>query len=521
MPDFVHHPLIKPETLQSRLYQQQILGRAVSEDILVVLPTGLGKTPIAVMLAVHRLDKLPACKILVLAPTKPLTNQHCNSFMKFLNVDEDRFQVVTGEMRPGERHGIYEEKDLIFATPQTIRNDIIRGTIDLSDFSLLVVDEAHHAIGGYAYPYIAKKYAEQSKNPRILALSASPGTTQEKINEICENLGVKAVDIRTEKDSDVRPYAMQKDIMQVRVTLPPSFVSIKLLIEEVYTKKLGYLRKFGFTKPARIVSKRDLLGLQGDFMSRLHSGNKSSFAAVSIVTQCIKLEHAIGLLETQGIRPLIGYWKKIEKDKTKAGKILRNDSKIQTAIKITYDMAAKGSRHPKIAKLCSIVEGELNKNRAARIIIFANYRTSVDEIVDVLKSVEGTRPVRFVGQKEGVTQKQQIETIKKFREGEHNVLVATSVGEEGLDIPSANLAIFYEPVPSPLRSIQRRGRVGRADIGKVVLLITENTRDEGYYWTSYHKEKRMKSILKGMKGDGSENEEAAPPEKKGNLEDFC
>ncbi len=516
MDDFVEHRLIKPGTLQARLYQQQILGRAVNENLLVVLPTGLGKTPIAVMLAVHRLEKMPEGKIMVLAPTKPLTSQHCHSFKTFLNVDESRFQVVTGEMKPAERRGIYDRKDIIFATPQTIRNDLEKDIIDLRQFSLLVFDEAHHAIGGYAYPYIARKYMEQGRNPRILALSASPGATHEKISEICANLGVKAVDIRTEKDRDLKPYVQDKDVMQVKVSLPPSFMSIKMLMEDVYTRKLGHLRKFGFTKPARLVNKRDLLALQGDFMSRLRSGNRSSFAAVSIVTQCIKLEHAMGLLETQGIRPLMEYWEKMAKNKTKADKIISNDAKIKKAMKLTRELSERGSRHPKISKLCSVVDAELNRNPGARIIVFANYRTSVGDIVDSLGKVAGARPVRFVGQKEGVTQKQQIETIRKFREGEHNVLVATAVGEEGLDIPSANLAIFYEPVPSPLRSIQRRGRVGRADIGRVVLLITEGTRDEGYYWTSYHKEKRMKSILRGMKESGEEAE-GAEEKRKGPL----
>ena len=525
MDEFVSHRLIKPRTLQARLYQQKILGRAVKENILVVLPTGLGKTPIAVMLAVHVLDKNPNGKIMVLAPTKPLTNQHYSSFRKFLNVDGERFQVVTGEMKPAERRGIYDARQLIFATPQTIRNDIQKDIIDLSKFSLLVFDEAHHAIGGYAYPFIARRYAEQAKNPRILALSASPGASHEKISEICKNLGVEAVDIRTEKDADVRPYVQHKDVEQVKVKLPPSFVAIRGLITEVYEKKLKTLRKFGLTKPARLVSKKNLLAMQAEMMSRLHSGSRPSFAAVSVITQCIKLEHAIGLLETQGIRPLAQYWKKLQKDSSKAGKIICNDMKIQAAMKITAEMEARGSRHPKIPKLCSVVEGELRKNPDARIIVFANYRTSVDDIVSSLRNVEGARAVRFVGQKEGVTQKKQMETIRKFRDGEYNVLVATSVGEEGLDIPSANLAVFYEPVPSPLRSIQRRGRVGRADIGKVVMLITEGTRDEGYYWTSYHKEKRMKSILKGMKADGDDADasNSAPKERKAprTLGDYC
>ncbi len=520
MDEFVRHRLIKPETLQARLYQQEILGRAVNENLLVVLPTGLGKTPIAIMLAVLRLEKHKEGKILVLAPTKPLTNQHRTSFMKFIDIPEDRFHVVTGEMKPAERRGIYEKKQLIFATPQTIKNDLEKKTIDLKDFSLLVVDEAHHAVGGYAYPYIAGKYADTAKNPRILALSASPGATQEKIDEICENLGVKAVDIRTEADADVKDYVQEKEMVIEFVRLPPSFIAIRGMINDVYIRKLKILKKFGLRKPEKLVNKRDLLGMQAEFMSQLHNGAKSSFAAISVVTQCIKLEHAIGLLETQGIRPLLDYWEKMKKDNSKAAKILMNDSRISSAVSMTYTMAGRGSRHPKAGKLCSIVGSELMKKPDTRIIIFANYRKSVDDIVESLLNVEGAKPVRFVGQKDGVTQKHQIETIRRFRDGDYNILVATSVGEEGLDIPSANLAIFYEPVPSPLRSIQRRGRVGRADIGKVIMLITEDTRDEGYYWTSHHREKSMKRILKGMKGD----DEAKPEhvlKSKGSLKDFC
>ncbi len=516
MSDFVEHPMIKPGVMQSRLYQQSILGRVVNENLLVVLPTGLGKTPIAIMLAAHMLRIHPGYKIMVLAPTKPLTNQHSASFKKFLNIEEDEFQVVTGEVSPSERECIYIEKRIIFATPQTIRNDIAKGRINLSKFSLLVVDEAHHSIGGYAYPFIAKRYMEDAKHPRILALSASPGATQEKISEICDNLGVKSVDIRTEQDKDVKPYVQEKEVEQVRVSLPPSFVEIRDMIDSVYQKKLSHLRKFGFTKPARLVSKKDLLGLQGEFMGQIKSGKRSAFAAVSILTQCIKLEHAIGLLETQGIRPLLEYWEKLNSDKTKASKAISNDKKVGKAILLTKRLAERGSRHPKISKLCSIVDAEIRRDNDSRIIIFANYRTSVEEIVRAVSNVRDARPVRFVGQKMGVTQRQQIETVKRFRSGYYNILVATSVGEEGLDIPSANLAIFYEPVPSPLRSIQRRGRVGRASIGRVVLLITEGTRDEGYFWTSHHREKRMKSILKGMKRDGGEARNSKPR----TLDDF-
>ena len=515
MSQFVKHPLIRPGSMESRLYQERILGRAAGENLLVVLPTGLGKTPIAVMLAAHRLRSHPGSCVLVLSPTKPLAAQHCSSFRKFLVLPEGEFEVLTGEVSPSERAGIYGSRSLIFATPQTIRNDIASGRLSLERFSLVVFDEAHHSIGGYAYPFIAKHYLEAGKDPRILALSASPGASQEKIREICGNLGVKAVDIRSETDSDVTPYVKRKDVEYARVQLPASFVSIRDLVGGALDSRLSHLRKFGYTKPVNLIGKKDLLALQGEFMGKLRSGNRTAFAAVSLVSQCIKLEHALGLVETQGIRSLEEYWRKVQSEKSRTAKSIVSDPKIAKAVLETAALSAKGSRHPKVSKLCSIVDQELSGNPQSRIIVFASYRTSVDEIVRALGSVRSARPVAFVGQKGGITQKQQMETIAKFREGAFNVLVATSVGEEGLDIPSANIAVFYEPVPSPLRAIQRRGRVGRASIGRVVMLITEGTRDEGYFWTAQNREKRMKTILRGMKRDGGSLA------KESNLGDFC
>ena len=66
---------------------------------------------------------------------------------------------------------------------------------------------------------------------------------------------------------------------------------------------------------------------------------------------------------------------------------------------------------------------------------------------------------------------------------------------EGIDIPAVDLVILYEPVPSEVRMIQRRGRTGRKRSGRVKVLITNGTRDEGYYWASVNKERRMKHQL--------------------------
>jgi len=74
-------------------------------------------------------------------------------------------------------------------------------------------------------------------------------------------------------------------------------------------------------------------------------------------------------------------------------------------------------------------------------------------------------------------------------------LVATCIAEEGLDIPSVELVVFYEPIPSEIRYIQRRGRTGRKKFGKVKILITQDTIDEGFYFASLKREKQMRDVV--------------------------
>jgi len=511
---YVQHPLIREHSLESRTYQEAILGIAARKNLLCVLPTGLGKTPIAIVLSVFRLEKHPDSKILVLAPTKPLIEQHLNTFRDVINLPESEFVLLTGMVKPEEREESYRRSKLIFATPQTVRNDLKSKRLDLSDFSLVVFDEAHHSMGDYAYPYIARDYLENARNPRILGLTASPGGTREKIKEIMENLGIDTVEIRTEEDFDVAPFVKKKQIEWIRVELPQTFFNIRESLRKAYEQRLRDLRKIGFSKPVGIITKRDLLDLQRKLMSS-RSGGYKKFWGVSLVSQAIKTEHALSLVETQGINSLESYFRKMRSEKARSSQSLVKDANVKKAMCISGELSEKGFRHPKIRKLCEIVSSQLRETPGSKIIVFANYRNMVREIVSVLSGVTNAKPVEFMGQKEGLTQKEQKKRISDFREGEYNILVTTSVGEEGIDIPEMELAVFYEPVPSEIRSIQRRGRVGRTKLGKIMILIAKKTRDEAYYWTAHRKEKLMKKTLYGMKGEEL-------PKRKGQLriEDF-
>src|SRR3989344_7940040 len=141
-----------------RLYQQTILGTAANYHTLVVLPTGLGKTALAFLLAIQRLDNYPNSKILMLSPTKPLCDQHANTFRKHLEIPEGKVVVFTGSVPPEKRGELWKEAQIAISTPQGLENDVINQRIKLEEVSLLIFDEAHHATGEYSYVWLAPQY---------------------------------------------------------------------------------------------------------------------------------------------------------------------------------------------------------------------------------------------------------------------------------------------------------------------------------------------------------------------------
>ncbi len=482
--------------MQSRLYQELLVTRAVEQgNTLIVAPTALGKTPIALMITLHYLQKEPNKKILFLAPTKPLVAQHLRSFEEFTNILE--LDMMTGETPAPKRKQKWDDCRVLFATPQTIESALFAGDINLSEISLIVFDEAHRAVGDYAYVFIADQY-KQKTNGNILALTASPGSSKEKIQEVCGNLFIKNVEVRNEKDDDVKPYVHEKDFEWVYLDLPDEYNQIKELIEQEMKQNLLTLKDLGMAKNTSIkwYNRKNLLAMQ-QYLLKIKGKNPSAWKAISHVAALMKLHHAHELIETQGINQLYEYFEKLWKEDTKASKRMKESTRMQKAKVLAEKAIAEGIQHPKQQKLLELIDGK------KQAIVFTHYRTSSKKVASWLNA-NGITAKRFVGQstkegEKGLRQKEQIEMINEFRQGFFKVLVATSVGEEGLDIPSVDTVVFYEPVASEIRKIQRAGRTGRHDTGRVVVLITKGTLDEAYYWASKRKEKNMKEALDEMK----------------------
>ncbi len=503
---YIDHPRIKDEALESRTYQEVISAQAAQENTLVVLPTGLGKTAVGILLAAHRLEKQPGSTILMLAPTRPLVEQHRDSFRRALKVETDIYEVLTGDTRPEKREEVWKEVGCFFATPQVVENDIINGRLDLSDVSLVIFDEVHRATGDYPYTFIADRYVEQSEDPRILGLTASPGGDREKIERIADDLYIDGFEIRTEDDPDVKPYIETKTTHWKKVELDNHFKRVKRHLEAAQRTRLKKLKKLGLIDSTANVKKTDLLKLRGQLASRMQNeDNPDLYQGMSHVAACMKIQHALELLETQGVQPLYRFFEKMKKDKsTKAARTLLNDEDFTNAVAVTEWMYRNGKEHPKMAELETLLREKMTDGDSA--MVFTQFRDTVDLLHDRLEDVQHLSPVKFKGQKDGFTQKKQLNILEQFRDGDHNVLVSTSVGEEGLDIPAVDYVVFYEPIPSEVRSIQRKGRTGRQEEGEIYVLMAKNTRDEGYYWSAKNKEKRMKQIMNDLKDNGSATE---------------
>lgn len=509
--EYISHPFVVPKTLEKRTYQFSISMNALEGNTLVVIPTGLGKTAIALIVAASRLYQNGG-KILMMAPTKPLVEQHLRYFKSQLVIpgdDDTKFAMFTGETSPEKRTKDWMAASMILATPQVIKNDLIAGRYDLTDVSLLIVDEGHRAVGNYAYVFLSERYMQTAQDPLILAMTASPGGNKEKISDIVENLHIKKVETRTEDDPDVKPYVHEKEVEIIRVNLPPELKSALDDLKALVSDRLSHLKQAGFpVTNESSLSMKVLQEISAVIQQRIAERDASGFAAASIHAELMKLRHAIGLAESQGCMVLKTYLNKLlaegnAPDGTKASKRIACDPRFMRLLNRSIEW--KEECHPKLLILPELVRSILEQSPDTRIIIFATYRDTVRMVVDTLQAT-GISAERFVGkanrdQEKGLSQKNQIATIARFREGEFSVLVATSVGEEGLDIPSTDVVIFYEPVPSEIRSIQRKGRTGRHGTGRIIVLVTRKTADETFQIVSRRREKAMASGMKNLAGN--------------------
>ena len=492
----IRHDLLVEGAIEARAYQLSALDHCLSASTLLVLPTGMGKTPIEVMALAERL-KQPGGRGIMLAPTNALVNQHLSDMRALLNLPEQQEIVaLTGSIPPKKRREIWEAATIVIATPQVVRNDVQNGLTHLSDVALLIIDEAHRANGNHAMAQVGDLFAEQHPDGLVLAATASPGHIEAEINEVCERLRIENIHVRPPGDALLAPYATGLEVNDVVVEVPDELRLLANPLQLWLSRIVERLRRLGFYTRQGHVTPGGLQEAQKRISASISKGESIGYRAAKENGIAMRLNHLISSILCQGVaatRETLSRIGQGGQDEKKSAREFAADPRI---VQLKDTLAEMNEIHSKVTMVRRMVRRQLKESPDSRIIVFANFRDTVDEISRVLSDVEIAVPQRFVGQasrdgSSGMSQKMQLESLDTFRSGEANVLVATSVGEEGLDVPNADLVIFYEPVGSEIRTIQRRGRTGRQRAGTVHVLIAKDTRDEGARASAKHREQRM------------------------------
>ena len=511
-----------------RDYQFSIVAKGLYHNMLVALPTGLGKTFIAATIMLNWYRWTKNAQIVFAAPTRPLVSQQIKACFEIAGIPRSDTTMLTGNTPPGLRAEEWRSKRVFFMTPQTLINDLKTGICDSKKLVLIVVDEAHRATGNYAYVEVITFVKRFNTSFRVLALTATPGSSIEGVQEVIDGLGMARIEIRTEESLDIRQYVHARKIDTVLFDNSDEMVMIMDLFSKALqpaVNKLTGMNAYWNKDPMTLTP-------YGCTQARIRwaatdAGKKAPWPVKAMVMNIFSLlaslSHAIELLKFHGIGPF--YRKVLEFRNTlhaggkkggKDGNLINEHpdfqsmmSRVQLWIN-TPDFLG----HPKLEYLQSVVMNhflDAGEGRgptdpsSTRIMIFSHYRDSAEEIARVLRRNEPmVRPHVFVGQSntkgsDGMDQKTQLELINKFKTGIYNTIVATSIGEEGLDIGEVDLIICYDASASPIRMLQRMGRTGRKRAGNIVVTLMRGKEENNFIKAKDNYEKMQVEIASGVR----------------------
>nr|GMD66515.1 DEAD-box ATP-dependent RNA helicase FANCM isoform X1 [Ipomoea batatas] len=432
---------IYPANLPCRDYQFSITRTALFSNTLVALPTGLGKTFIAAVVMYNYFRWFPEGKIVFAAPSRPLVMQQIEACHNIVDIPQEYTIDLTGQTNPTRRASLWKEKRVFFVTPQVLEKDILSGTCMMKHLVCLVIDEAHRATGNYSYCVVVRELMAVPVQLRILALSATPGSKQQAVQNIIDNLQISTLEYRNEGDPDVLPYVHDRKIQLIKVPMGKDAVEINNLLLDVIRPFAARLSALGVLQnrdylafsPCDILNSRDKFHRDPprDLPHTKYGEIEGYFAVL------LTLYHTRKVLSSHGIK----YAFEMANDKLQQGASGRLLSRNETLLKAKLLMQKTvdhGAPSPKLSKMLEILK--MNDPNNSRVIIFSNYRGSVRDILDELANIgPSVKATEFIGQSsgkasKGQSQKVQQAVLEKFRAGVYNVIVATSIAEEGSEL---------------------------------------------------------------------------------------
>lgn len=551
---YVNHDFLKQNVFQARLYILDTVSKCLLNNSLVYIYTSLGKTYIAILQSISIFKNNPQKKILFLAPTKPLCLQHCDKINEICN--GVKAGVLTGATSKKKRLSLWNENNIIVATPQTIISELKKLKADYNvaspdDISLIVFDEVHNLTGKYAYTEIVEFYhSVKFKNQiRILGFTASPDSDTDKLEELRKAFDISYTDVIAKSlySDDVLPYVYEKKLLPVFLQKRSSVLTDNLTMQlskavMLILQKMKSISQsegikdyefYEILKEENIAYKdKDKCWITSLKISEL---NKLNSGLQEYAKKYPGDQRAYALMKNWGVLGLFN----ASMIALKKGVIEFNDflqekfheyELLEAKQKSTKKSLLEFIQNPEIQRSKTMLLSHrlwskdfeddinwqevyqdskleeigyiVNRNATSKIIIFASYRNTVKKIIHYIRDrfpnihVEG-----FFGQAKkikspGMSQKEQQSILSKFRSNEIDILVSTSVGEQGLNFPSVDVVILFEPVSDARRLIQMSGRTGRSRDGKVYVLVYENTGEQMKYYISVNRKKLIEKHIK-------------------------
>ncbi|KAJ8290505.1 hypothetical protein GJAV_G00013740 [Gymnothorax javanicus] len=527
---------IYPTNYPIRDYQLKMSEKALFHNTLVCLPTGLGKTFIASVIMYNFYRWYPAGKIVFMAPTKPLVAQQIEACYKVMGIPQAHMAELTGNIQAQARKELWKSRRVFFLTPQVMVNDLSRETCPAAQIKCVVIDEAHKALGNHAYCQVIRELGSKTQQFRVLALSATPGGDITAVQNVISNLLISHIELRSEESPDIQAHSHQRSLEKAVVPLGDMLSAYQARYLQVLEKFTGRLTMMGVLsqRDLRNLTKYQLILARDQF--RKNPSPRIMGAQQGVLegdfALCISLYHGYELLLQMGLRSLFLFVQGIldgTKEMARARNELQRSVEFMDLYKEMEALFVKPSAgpeepffysHPKLQKLEEVVlqhfrtwaddagpgEGSSSESGAkcasTRVMIFSSFRESVQEIAAMLsRHLPLIRVMTFMGQASagkgvrGFTQREQLEVVRRFREGGFNTLVSTCVGEEGLDIGDVDLIVCFDAQKSPIRLVQRMGRTGRHRQGRIVVILAEGREERTYNQSQMNKRSVYKSIM--------------------------
>ncbi|KAH9492757.1 hypothetical protein Btru_026248 [Bulinus truncatus] len=478
--------------LNLRKYQEELAGKALSPNLntIICAPTGSGKTKVALHIMLIHLnsdDGEKKKKVAFLAKTVPLVIQQFKCIENHLPKQYKARFLIGGCEGSTSLHMILPDVDVIVMTPKILENHVKKGYVSLNNFTLLVFDECHHTCRGDPYNNIMLEYLKikhapklMTQLPQVIGLTASIGIGKaenveaavKNIMKVCGNLDAVCMSVVEENEEELMelvpvPVEMAFQLVDheqdqfVRHFIS-FFIDLEMKITE-YCKELQskWLEKHMSSLNNNLKRSSQLYGQWAvtirnivKILPRSHDEKKR------LTVRCIIIiaEFLIAYNNALEVHNLIHLRNAMEYLDKRLEKYLKNDkpTSVERDCFKAFNMLKKWVKKQ---------PPEENPN-------LLNLKQTLLEYLRKFKATVFTGSSAPT-EKGGISQETQKNIIKKFKKGDIKLLVATSVAEEGLDIPECNIVIKYNHIGNEVSSLQIRGRCRKP--GGVSILLAANT----------------------------------------------